>query len=372
MNTAKNPQTALAACVFALTANQGDSLQLFPSGEFTAPDGALLGDGPWHLDKALADKLIGAVSGLDDLLIDYDHQSLLFTQNKQALAAAGTFPGSGLQWDDKKGLFATGVQWTAAAKAKINSGDYRFISPLFTYDNTGAVTQLISIAVTNNPAIKHMQAIELAAASFLNPPEKKTMNKKLISLLGLAESANEAVILAACTALKTASSIPPDLLAALSLDDKAKPDDVLTAVKTLQEDKDKLAAASNQPPDTKNFVPIAAVTELQTQLAALSATVEGDKVTELINANIRKLPTPGLQQWAATQDLAALSKYLETAPEIAALSEMQTGGNAPEGSPDKQADIIAAATKYKHEQEQAGNMISVAAAVSYVTKNTGK
>jgi len=368
MNT-NTAHTALAACLFDLSKNQGDRLQLFPSGEFTAPDGALLGAGPWHLDKALADNLMDAVSGLDDLLIDYDHQSLLFTQNKQALAAAGTFNGSGLQWQDNQGLFATGVQWTAAAKQKINSGDYRYISPLFTYDSqTGAVTQLISIAVTNNPAIKNMQAIELAAASFLNPPEKNTMNKKLIALLGLAETADQEAILAACTALKASPSIPTDLLAALSLDDKAKQEDVLTAVKTLQADKEKLAAASNQPPDTKDFVPISVVTELQTQLAALSATVEGDKVTELINTNLNKLPTPGLQQWAATQELAALSKYLETAPEIAALSGTQTGGNAPTDKPNQQNDIVAAATQYQHEQAQAGNIISVAAAVAHVTK----
>jgi len=367
MNT-NTAHTALAACLFDLSKNQ-DRLQLFPSGEFTAPDGALLGAGPWHLDKALADKLIGAVSELDDLLIDYDHQSLLFTQNKQALAAAGTFNGSGLRWQEDKGLFATGVQWTAAAKQKINSGDYRYISPLFTYNSqTGAVTQLISIAVTNNPAIKNMQAIELAAASFLNLPEKNTMNKKLIVLLGLAETANQEAILAACTALKATQAVPTDLLAALSLQDDAKQEEFIAAVKMLQADKEKLAAASKQPPDAEKFVPVAVVTELQTQLAALSATVEGDKVTELIKDNLNKLPTPGLQQWAATQNLAALSKYLETAPEIAALSGTQTGGKAPEDKPNQQNEIVAAATKYQHEQAQAGNIISVAAAVAHVTK----
>jgi len=173
--------------------------------------------------------------------------------------------------------------------------------------------------LTDNPAIKNMQAIELAAASLLNqqsislPEKEESMNKELLALLGLSEDADDKTVLAACAALKQLSDKSANLVA---------------KIETLTIEKEALAATSGQV-DSSKYVPINVVTELQTQLAALSTGIESDKVTALIQANKTKLPTPGLQTWAATQSLAALSAYLETAPEIAALSGLQTGGNAP-------------------------------------------
>lgn len=357
MKQKTNSTLALAATSFALIAGS-KAVQLFPAGQFSAPEGSLAGEGPWNLNKKQAKQLMAALSDQPDMLIDYDHQSLLFTENKQPLAAAGMFSGAQLRWREGKGLFAESVQWTKTAAAKIKAKQYRYISPLFTYDSrTGAVQQLISIALTDNPAIKNMQAIELAAASLFLPHHKEeTMNPELLKLLGLADDADDAAVLAACTTLKAAGDKNAELLA---------------QIETLKADKDALAATSAKA-DPDKYVPVAVVAELQTQLAALSAAQEADKLTRLIDANAAKLPTPGLKKWAATQSLAALTAYLQTAPEIAALSAMQTEGNQPPDAVSGSDGIIAAASQYRHEQQQLGNEISVADAVSHVTQAGAK
>jgi len=344
-------QNNIAACLFSIGNGKSDSIQIFPAGTFTAPDGALAGNGPWVLNKDQAEKLIAAVSDQQNILIDYDHQSLLFTKNQRPLAAAGTFSGSGLKWVEGEGLFATGVQWTAAAADKIKSGAYKYISPLFTYDNkTGAVKRLISIAVTDNPAIKNMQEIELAAASFFNHHHHEdTMKKQLLALLGLDENADDAAIIAACSELKSANDEKESL---------AKELDKLTA------ENEKLAATSEDHDESK-FVPVDVVIELQEKFAALSKKVESDKVAKLIADNASKLPTASLREWAAEQDFAALSAYLEKAPEIAALNNMQTEGKEMD-SLESAESLVAAANKYQAEMKNSGTPVDDLAAIKHV------
>jgi len=357
----KTDHQALAACLFPLEDfGTNDAIQLFPAGQFDAPDGALSGKGPWILNADIAKKLIAATGTKQNILIDYDHQSLLFTKNLEPLESAGTFAGANLEWREGVGLFATNVHWTAASKAHFAKDKYRFISPLFTYDaNTGEVTRLISVALTDNPAIKNMQAIELAAASLLkqqsNPPEEN-MNKELLTLLGLSDDADDKSVLAACSALKENSDKSTELSAQID---------------TLTREKDALAATAGKV-DASKYVPITVVSELQEKIAALSTNIEAEKVAKLIESNKTKLLTPGLKDWAGKQTLAALTLFLDAAPEIPALSGMQSDGNKPPDGSDSSQSIIAAASKYQHEQQQLGNEISVADAVSHVTHSGAK
>ncbi|MDF1583888.1 MAG: phage protease [Methyloprofundus sp.] len=350
MKTKTPLNSVLAACLFPLAAQSND-IQLFPAGQFDAPDGALAGKGPWLLNAELAAHLIAAAKAKQNMLIDYDHQSLLFTKNLEPLESAGTFAGAGLEWREGLGLFATNVQWTAASKAHFAVNKYRYISPLFTYDSqSGAVTRLISVALTDNPAIKNMQAIELAAASFLtSQPKENSMRQQLLALFGLAHGVDDATLLAACAEAKQGH------------------EQALEQIKILSAEKDALAATSTQEPDAAKYVPIAAVLELQQQLAALSGGIETDRVTKLINDNKVKLPTPGLQAWAAKQSFAALSAYLETAPEIAALSGMQSTGNQPTDSVHRNdvQSLLAAANKYQAEQKALGFDVDDIAALSH-------
>jgi len=313
MKTKTAHQQVLAACLFPLEGLVTDqAIQLFPAGEFDAPDGALSGKGPWLLNAAIANKLIAATGTKQNILIDYDHQSLLFTKNLEPLESAGTFAGANLEWREGVGLFATNVSWTAASKAHFAKDEYRFISPLFTYDaGTGEVTRLISVALTDNPAIKNMQAIELAAASLLKqqsislPKKEESMNKELLALLGLSDDADDKAVLAACAALKQSS----DQVAALS---------------------EQVTALKEDAPDPAKFVPIAAVSALQTQVAALSTQLNADSVSKLVEpalADGRLLPAQ--KDWAESlgkSDIAALSAYLDSAQPIAALQGMQSDG----------------------------------------------
>ncbi|NOR70977.1 MAG: hypothetical protein GQ532_14990 [Methylomarinum sp.] len=308
-----NSPLGIAACLFPLGQDsQDNAIQLFPAGKFTAPDGALTGEGPWHLDATLASAVIAALTTNDNILIDYDHQSLLFTKNKKPLEAAGTFAGSELEWRESIGLFATNVAWAAAAKKHFAKGEFLYISPLFTYHkSTGAVNQLISVAVTDSPAIKNMQAIELAAASFLpqTHPEEDTMNKELLALLKLSDNATDEEVLAACKTMQlAAASVEPltDEIAALKANDSANP-------------------------DPAKFVPVETMTALQNQVAALSNQVNDKQCGDLITAALNDGRLLEAQKgWAESLEIAALNAYLKEAQPIAALQGTQTGGKDPE------------------------------------------
>jgi len=190
MKTTPPRLNSLAACLFPLNnLGAGNSIQIFPYGIFDAPEGSLAGAGPWLLNAEIAKRLITATGNKQNILIDYDHQSLLFTKNLQPLESAGTFSGNNLEWREGVGLFATNIQWTATAKEYFYNNKYRYISPLFTYDSkTKEVTRLISIALTDNPAIKNMQAIELAAASFLKQETKGSGIKGTNAIIAAASS----------------------------------------------------------------------------------------------------------------------------------------------------------------------------------------
>jgi phage I-like protein len=304
-------KTQIAACLFSLSPDADGAIQLFPAGQFDAPRGALRGQGPWKLDAPSAQRLISAVARrTNPILIDYEHQSLLVAENGKPVPAAGWIEPASLQWREGEGLFAAEVKWTGAASAHIAADEYRYLSPVFSYNADGVVLDILSVALTNNPAIDGMRAVTVAAASFfaLTPPHEDPMNKALLALLGLPEDADEAAVLAAATALKAGA----DQVAALST---------------------QVAALKAQTPDPAKFVPIESVKALQTELAALSATVNADKISKLIEpalADGRLLPAQ--KDWAESlgkSNFAALSAYLDTAQPIAALSGLQTGGKVP-------------------------------------------
>lgn len=100
---------------------------------------------------------------------------------------------------------------------------------------------------------------------------------------------------------------------------------------------DEIAALSAQVeagPDMSKFMPVEVVLSLQSELAALSVQSAEDELEKLIQENDRKLPTPELQAWASKQSVAALSAYLEKAPEIVPRG-MQTNGKTPDSNTSK-------------------------------------
>lgn len=296
------------------TLQQADgSIQLFPAGQFDAPRGAMAGSGPWLLDETAATALINRVQQRDnDIVIDYEHQTLSSVNNGKPAPAAGWLKPANLHWAAGKGLIASNPDWTDKAKSHIDADEYRYLSPVFSYDKkTGRVLDLLHVALTNNPAIDGMEDVVLAAAKFLpNQQEDTSMNdeerKALAKQLGLSADATVEKVMAACSALTTANT---ELTQQLADKDEA------------------IAAASAATPETA----MTAITGLQAEIAALTSQVNDGQVDELIAAaksqgKIMPALEPWLREMAKNQGVAALNAYIDITPAVAALTGTQTGG----------------------------------------------
>lgn len=340
-----------AALTFEIAPGQG-AIQLTPAGVFKARDGRPQNLPGWKMDAGIAAKVIArAAARKTPFVIDYEHQTLAAEKNGQPAPAAGWFKS--LEWREGAGLFATDVNWTAKAKAHIDAGEYKFISPVLAFNKqSGDVVQIEMAAVTNNPALDGMDAVSALATQFFNRPDGQDHEgalpmKSVIAALGLAEDANEEAVLAAVTALKSRADTQETEIADL---------------KTKQADPAK-------------YVPVETVNALKTEVANLTARINKDELDDLIaqgKADGKLLPAE--EKWArelGEKDIASLKSYLAVTPAIEALKGSQTGGKAPDGDKLDQTDaeaISKAALKYQAEQAAAGNPLTAAQAVAHVTK----
>lgn len=329
-----NVEFGFAACTVDYA--NANEIQLLPAGYFKAAVDSRPSDVPgghWFIDAAIAQRVIELVASRDNkLVIDYEHQTLNAEQNGKPAPAAGWFKT--LEWREGVGLFAIDVEWTDKAKAFIKAGEYRFISAVFPYNKqTGAVENLFMAALTNQPGLDGMQSVSALSAAMANklpnnPNGDVSMNEALKLLLGL-------------VGVDVVDTDLNDAAALSALTDKAK-----TAIAALKTDADKVAGLNSQvaalkaasgssvgEPDPAKYVPIAVVTDMQTQIAALKAQADGNEVDALIQAakdDGRLLPS--MEDWArelGKKDVASLKAFIETAAPIAALSAKQTDGEAP-------------------------------------------
>jgi phage I-like protein len=160
----------IAACTFEIKSVSG-AIQLLPTGTFRARDGRPkdVASGYWLITAPVAQRLIRkAAERATDLVIDYEHQTLNSAENGQPAPAAGWFRSTSLEWREGHGLYAGQVQWTNKAAAMIAAREYRYLSPVFSYDKqTGEVLELHHVGLTNFPALDGMASLPtLAAARF--------------------------------------------------------------------------------------------------------------------------------------------------------------------------------------------------------------
>lgn len=160
---------ALAYAAFSsqLSTDSKSTFRIIPAGPFKASDGRPGNGGSWLLTPAIAQAMIQAANAAaDDYPIDYEHQTLQAAKNGVPAPAAGWFKR--LEWR-ADGLYVTDARWTARAKEMIDHLEYRFISPVFTYNPSTFVAQkLHSIALTNTPALPNLT--DLATLSGQHPP----------------------------------------------------------------------------------------------------------------------------------------------------------------------------------------------------------
>lgn len=322
------PHNAIAACSFELKP-EGADVQLFPAGQFKARDGRPRepASGHWLLDDTIAAALLARLSTRQtDMVIDYEHQTMAAEKNGQPAPAAGWIKPITVEWRPGLGLFATSVDWTDPAKAHIAAREYRYISPVFQYDpSTGAVLNLLHVALTNFPALDGMEAlVASAAARFMADeaqPKENIMNRdQMIAFLGLSADASDEDISNAMAALKTqgdtASALAQEI-AALKTKNSALETAAVAAAK-----------GSTDNPDPAKFVPTQVVEDLKKELAALSTKITTDEVEEMVKDGLddgRLLPAQ--EKWArelGASNLAALKSYLDSAAPIAALKGRQT------------------------------------------------
>lgn len=336
----------IAALAIEITKANHGTIQLFPAGEFRARDGRPTECDHWLMTADIAKPLIAtAVERATPYVIDYEHQTLRAATNGQPAPAAGWFHT--LEWRED-GLFAVDVQWTDAAAEMIAKGEYLFISPVFTYNESGHVVQIINAALTNTPALDGMEEVMLAAASLLaagsTSKGTSTMDELLERLrwmLNLPITATKEDIVAelnklidqllgadagtAAASFQTLSANPFNLI------DKLTQDAAQTAA----------LSALVENPDPSKWVAVAvmqesisqAVTHAGVTSAADLATRECDTLITTALSDGRLLPAQ--EPWAkglAKANPDSLKTFLDKAPKIAALTTTQTGGQPPAGA----------------------------------------
>jgi phage I-like protein len=330
---------AIAACAFAAAPVDAGAgrvlLQLTPAQDFTPSDGRAMDVPAWRINAATAQRVIAAFNAAQPPVIDYEHQTLHKEANGQPAPAAGWMHG--LRWIEGRGLFAE-AELTERARALVQSGEYRYFSPVFEYARgSGEVTRILMGALTNHPAIAGMEAVNLmaAASARFTPPTPKeptvTLLEKLLAAIGLPATTTEDAALAACTAIKAQADAARS---ALQLDASATADTVTAACTSLR------SAARTAAPDPAQYVPVAVVQELQTNLAALSASVHSRAVDDVIAPALgdgRLLPAE--EAWArdtakTPAGLASLTSLLKVRQPIAALASTQTKGQPPAAATD--------------------------------------
>lgn len=360
MNTTVTLTLAAAATTFALGTPAADGrlrIQVTPDGNFVAGDGRPTDVPAWRMNADNAQRVIAAHAlRRTPTVIDYDHQTLYKEKNGQpALAAAWI---QDFEYSPGQGLFAW-VTLTARAAQLIAAEEMKFFSPVFAYDPSGNVTDVLMGAFTNTPAVDGMAALTAAAsARFIPSPNThedaamEELLKALRTLLGLADDASAEDVTNAITQLKAGKESADTKVAALT-------------------------AQVGAAPDPARFVPIDTFNQLQTQVAALSRQQAEQAVAELVAQAEGDLKiTAATKGWFtgfAQKDIEGAKAWLASAPALTALSRMQSGNQprAPQSGADEITDPAAVAVlarKYQDEQRQVGIEITAAAAVAHVTR----
>jgi len=334
---------ALAACTFVLPHSEDSIawLQLLPAGAFKAVDGRPTDVAHWFIDAATAAQVMARSQARQTLaVIDYEHQTLNKEENGQPAPAAGWLLD--FEWREGSGLWGKAF-FTERARRQINAGEYRYFSPVFSYDAQGAVLTIEMGALTNHPALDGLQPLSTLATlsgraaacfGFLykgQAPEDDAMDKALLEALGLAEGADSAAALAALNQLKAQQAAQSQTLAALKVALKVTDEAQLLAVcsrlSASASPSAALSQAGEEPVDPSRLVPIEAVNELAEKVAALSLQVTGSAVDKLVGealADGRLLPA--MEGWAreyGQKDRKGLEAFLKEAAPLVALTRLQ-------------------------------------------------
>ena len=295
----------LTIAALTLPIVSGQPQVIIPAGTFNASNGSLKGKGPWTLNDADGTALVDKANSGIDIVVDYEHQTLMTAQNGQPAPAAGWLLAGGFVWHPDIGVVATNIRWTTDAADMIQEGEYRFLSPVFSYNKDGVPIALMSVAITNTPALTTLQELAIAATNrgFSMPDSQTTIAPDVVQPAPVQVIQSPPVAAPAVTA--TAS--PHPMIAALT-----------NQVTMLGADNAQLREAN---------------ATLQRQLtdAAKNSVITAALSTGRL--------MPGMETWAMSMSMDDLTNYVTNAKPIAALTRTQTGGVPPKTDPTKTADL---------------------------------
>lgn len=189
---------ALNTDLSALPSTEGQApewIELIPAGPtITGRDGRT-----WLFDE-LAQQLVLAAftSRAIDMVIDWEHASEVSAPQGEPAPAAG--------WIDRLEIRADAlwghVAWTPRAGGQVAAREYRFVSPVFDYDDAyRRVLRMVSVGLTNKPNLV------LTALNHEQPETQKlAIPLALAVLLGLDASATDDQAIAAATQLKATAT----------------------------------------------------------------------------------------------------------------------------------------------------------------------
>lgn len=316
----------VAACASALN-QSSNRLVLIPEGQFSGLDGRPHDAPFWSLTAERGRQIALALNNRAiDLVIDYEHGTLKSQTDGKPAPASGWIKS--FEYVDGIGLCSSDFKWTTQAQGFIDTEEYKYLSPVFSYTPQGDITGLLCVALTNTPNLDELPALLAAAAQDLfiqNSNEDDLMPeflKLMLKKLGLAENATEAEVLTA------ANSFFAKVDAAGFGTELTKEQTLSAAVDAVIVSK---TAANNQQPDPSKFVPIAVVSGLQAQIATLTANSNKTEVDTLYTAACSngQLLGDDMQAWGrklADEQPEEFKKFVASAPKIAALNGKQTDG----------------------------------------------
>ncbi|TMP27201.1 phage scaffold protein [Pseudoalteromonas rubra] len=359
LTTDRKDSYGVAVCKLSADINeQGVSprVQLMPDGPFKSHHDGRPGDvasGHWLLDDT-AWQFLQANAALrnNDYHFDYEHQTMLAESNGQPAPASGWFKPADIEYVPGQGLFALNVKWTKRASDLIKNDEYRYVSPVFSYDKqTGRPVALKHFALTNDPALDGLSQVVALKTQFPNQPGETPMNEalKLLAELGITvadgqnpEPQHYDQGMAALTALKAKAESADNLTTQLN--------DATQQVAALK-------ANNTNSVDLSQYVPKAVADAYRTELAALKSQNDGLSIDQEIenarkNGRVLAAEVDWLKDLADQQGFAVLKANLDARSPIAALTAQQTTQTKlPDG---KQTGVAALTTEDKYAADQLG------------------
>ncbi|MBA6130793.1 phage protease [Pseudomonas juntendi] len=189
---------ALNTDLSALPSTEGQApewIELIPTGPtVTGRDGRT-----WLFDELAQQLVLTAFVGRGiDMVIDWEHSTEVAAPQGEPAPAAGWID----QLEVRGGALWGHVTWTPRAGDQVAAREYRFVSPVFDYDDTyRRILRMVSAGLTNKPnlvltALNHEQT----------ETPKLAIPLALAALLGLDAAATDEQAVAAVTQLKATAT----------------------------------------------------------------------------------------------------------------------------------------------------------------------